>query len=61
MVNTAARNNLAVKKYGQTLDSSLEELGSRLVALWSSSPSRLPSQGPLGSGHGDFHHPALPS
>jgi hypothetical protein len=34
VVNTAARNNLAVKKYGQTLDSSLEELGSRLVALW---------------------------
>ena len=34
VVNTAARNNLAVKKYGQTLDASLEELGSRLVALW---------------------------
>ncbi len=34
VVNTAARNNLAVTKYGQTLDSSLEELGSRLVALW---------------------------
>jgi hypothetical protein len=34
VVNTAARNNLAVKKYGQTLDGSLEELGSRLVALW---------------------------
>jgi len=34
VVNTAARNNLAVKKYGQTLDSSLGELRSRLVALW---------------------------
>ncbi len=34
VANTAARNNLAVNKYGQTLDSSLEELGSRLVALW---------------------------
>jgi hypothetical protein len=34
VVNTAARNNLAVKKYGQTLDTSLEELGSRLVARW---------------------------
>jgi hypothetical protein len=34
VVNTAARNNLAVTKYGQTLDSSLEELGSRLVTLW---------------------------
>jgi len=27
VVNTAARNNVAVKQYGQTLDSSLEELG----------------------------------
>jgi hypothetical protein len=34
VVNTAARNNLAVRQYGQTLDSSLEELGSKLVALW---------------------------
>ena len=34
VVNTAARNNLAVKQYGATLDSSLEELGSKLVALW---------------------------
>jgi hypothetical protein len=34
VVNTAARNNLAVKQYGQTLDSSLEELGTKLVALW---------------------------
>jgi hypothetical protein len=34
VVNTAARNNLAVKKYGQTLDGSLQELGRRLVALW---------------------------
>ena len=34
MINTAARNNLAVKQYGRTLDSSLEELGSQLVALW---------------------------
>jgi hypothetical protein len=34
VVNTAARNNLAVKQYGQTLDSSLAELGRKLVALW---------------------------
>jgi cellulose biosynthesis protein BcsQ len=34
VINTAARNNLAVRQYGATLDSSLEELGSRLVALW---------------------------
>jgi hypothetical protein len=34
VINTAARNNLAVKQYGQTLDSSLDELGSKLVALW---------------------------
>ena len=34
VINTAARNNLAVKQYGGTLDSSLEELGSQLVALW---------------------------
>jgi len=27
----------------------------------SSSPGQLPSRGPLGSGQGDFHHPALPS
>ncbi len=34
VINTAARNNLAVKQYGRTLDSSLEELGTELVALW---------------------------
>jgi hypothetical protein len=34
VVNTAARNNVAVRQYGRTLDSSLEELGSKLVALW---------------------------
>jgi hypothetical protein len=34
VINTAARNNLAVRQYGRTLDSSLEELGSKLVALW---------------------------
>jgi hypothetical protein len=34
VVNTAARNNVAVKQYGQTLDSSLEELGTQLIALW---------------------------
>jgi hypothetical protein len=33
VVNTAGRNNLAVKKNGATLDSSLDELASRLVAL----------------------------
>ena len=34
VINTAARNNIAVNQYGRTLDSSLEELGSQLVALW---------------------------
>jgi hypothetical protein len=34
VVNTAARNNLAVKQYGPTLDQSLDELGSKFVALW---------------------------
>jgi hypothetical protein len=34
VINTAARKNLAVKQYGSTLDGSLEELGSKLVALW---------------------------
>ncbi len=34
VINTAARNNLAVKQYGSTLDSSLDELGAKLVALW---------------------------
>ena len=38
VVNTSARNNLAVKKYGQRLDGSLEELGSRRVALWAVIP-----------------------
>jgi hypothetical protein len=34
VVNTAARNNVAVARYGQTLDSSLEALDATLVALW---------------------------
>jgi len=34
VVNTAARNNIAVKRYAQTLESSLEELDAKLVALW---------------------------
>ena len=34
VVNTAARNNVAVTRYGQTLDSSLEALDAKLVALW---------------------------
>jgi hypothetical protein len=34
VVNTAARNNLAVRQYAQTLASCLEELGSKLVAFW---------------------------
>jgi hypothetical protein len=29
-------------------------------SAWSSSPGRLPGRGPLGTGRGDFHHPALP-
>jgi hypothetical protein len=34
VVNTAARNNGAVKRFGQTLCGSLDELGLKLVALW---------------------------
>ncbi len=34
VVNTAARNNEAVTRFGATLDSSIEELGRELVALW---------------------------
>jgi hypothetical protein len=34
VVNTAARNNMAVRQYGPTLDTSLDELGAKLVALW---------------------------
>jgi hypothetical protein len=38
--NTAARNNLAVSKYGRTLDPSFEELGRDLVMLWVSNRRR---------------------
>jgi hypothetical protein len=34
VVNTAARNNAAVERFGPTLGTSLEELGRPLVALW---------------------------
>lgn len=34
VVNTAARSNSAVTKFGSTLSTSLEELGRSLVALW---------------------------
>lgn len=34
VVNTAARNNLAVARFGPTLQGSLEELGRPLIALW---------------------------
>jgi hypothetical protein len=34
VVNTAARNNVAVSRYGQTLDSSLEALGRELDVWW---------------------------
>lgn len=34
VVNTAARNNDAVTRYGAMLDGSMEELGMELVALW---------------------------
>jgi hypothetical protein len=34
VVNTAARNNVSVKRFGQTLCGSLDELGVKLVALW---------------------------
>ena len=33
-MNTAARNNVAVSRYGQTLDSSIEALGAELDAWW---------------------------
>jgi hypothetical protein len=34
VMNTAARNNLAVTKFGSTLDTTLAELKRQLVALW---------------------------
>ena len=34
IINTAARNNKAVTLYGQTLDTTLAELGRKLVTLW---------------------------
>jgi hypothetical protein len=34
VVNTAARNNMSVKRFGQTLCGSLNELRVKLVALW---------------------------
>jgi hypothetical protein len=34
VINTAARNNVAVKRFGQTLSGSLDELGLKLVVLW---------------------------
>jgi hypothetical protein len=34
VVNTAARNNLAVSRYGEILDSSLEALGAQLHVWW---------------------------
>jgi hypothetical protein len=34
LVNTAARNNVAVAKYARTLERSLDELGRRLIVLW---------------------------
>jgi hypothetical protein len=34
VVNTAARNNNAVRQHGQTLNGSLDELGADLVTLW---------------------------
>jgi hypothetical protein len=34
VVNTAARNNVAVRQHGQTLNASLDELGAKLMTLW---------------------------
>jgi hypothetical protein len=34
VINTAARNNGAVRRFGRTLDASLDELGSELVTFW---------------------------
>ena len=34
VINTAARNNVAVTQFGPMLESSLAELGTKLVALW---------------------------
>ncbi|MGA2451825.1 MAG: hypothetical protein ABTD50_24505 [Polyangiaceae bacterium] len=34
VVNSAARNNISIKNHGQTVDSSLDELGTKRVAFW---------------------------
>ena len=34
VINTRAANNQGVQKYGETLNSTLEELGRTLIALW---------------------------
>ena len=34
VINTRAANNQGVQKYGETLNSTLEELGRNLIALW---------------------------
>jgi hypothetical protein len=34
VVNTAARNNIAVRQHGETLNASLDELGAKLLTLW---------------------------
>jgi len=34
VINTRAANNQGVQKYGETLNSTLEELGRKLIALW---------------------------
>jgi hypothetical protein len=34
VVNTAARNNVAVRQHGETLNASLDELGAKLLTLW---------------------------
>jgi hypothetical protein len=40
VINTAARNNLGVSAYGETLNSTLAELKRRLVTLWVINPQR---------------------
>jgi hypothetical protein len=46
VVNTAARNNVAVTRYGTTLDSSLEALDATLVVLWVINLSPPATEGP---------------
>ena len=43
VINTAARNNKGVSAYGETLNSTLEELKRKLVTLWVINRQRIAS------------------